>query len=202
MKIIITESQYQKILENHIDIDEVDVSLNHFTNCFQNRIRFVKNFRAVCSYKVLGKQFKFEMGDYVFESDIKSKLLKLYKLLETHTLPPDKNYVIIMHKFLPDYKLIKFDSDESKKRFTDAYLNMNAKIYLKTPFINDKCDTSEGDTIIVIVRNNKAITTFIHRSGDGVSKEDFERRKGAGGYDIESVFKFEDIEDYIMKKTK
>ena len=93
----------------------------------------------------------------------------------------------------------KRKNEEKKKKFSDAYLNYQAKIYLRTPFIDTKCDTSEGDTIIVIVRNNTAITTFFHRSGDGLSIGDFESRKQNIGK-IEAVFRFDDIEDYIIKK--
>ena len=201
MKIIITESQYESLLKLHTDVDEVKTSLEHFENCFQNRIKEVTDFRAICSYKFWDKRFKFEVGDYPFESDVKSKLLKLYDLLESRTLPSDKNYVIIMHKFLPDYKMIKFDNEEKKKKFADAYLNYQAKVYLRTPFVNAKCDTSEGDTIIVIVRNNTAITTFFHRSGDGLSISDFESRQQNVGK-IEAVFRFDYIEDYIVKNKE
>lgn len=199
MKILISETQLESLIKSHKEIDEVDIwKHQHFQDCLKSRFTGFSWFPVEVWYNYKGTLNKKEVGEYPFEQDIKSKIDQYIKILERNTLPKDKNYVVIIHKFDIDYKKIDFYSEEDRKDFINNFMKNRGEIYLKTPDFK-KCKSSVGDTLVAIIRQNEGVTTFLHRKADGMSAQDFSNRESAIS-DTDDVFHIKDIDLYSVSK--
>lgn len=202
MKIQIFESQLKSLINSQKEIQEVDLdAISHFKECLRSRSTGFSSFEVEIWFKYKGTTNKTIVGEYPFDLDVQSKLDQLYKVLEMYTLPEDKQYVVVLHKFDIDYKKIDFYSESDRQKFILNFRQNQGMAYLKTPD-GKKCPSSIGDTLVVIVRKNKAVTTFLHRRNEGMNIESFQKRESVKGI-IDDIINVKDIDLYaVSKKSK
>lgn len=162
------ESLIKKILKEYVQtrIDELDFA-QHFEDRLKERVYFDRDY-IVQKWTKSGTNFDIRnVGTYRL-NEMENKIISdRIEYLKTVNISEDLTVGVKIYNFDVDVDRVKFfTKDDRYETLRDSFKEgTQTTLYLKSVSINkDKDSESVGDILFAIVKENKAITTFLERS--------------------------------------
>lgn len=223
MKILLSESQYQKLMVelNHHPKNHDIEQRNHRMGLLENGVSVVVDWFPPKTIKVgsslmrtVGPRMSKIFGKYILTEDEKSIINEKIDKIYTYDFPPNESFSILIHDFNLDtpnvYRnKIKYPDGNSGMKLKTEFEDIFKTRKLSTPVISftqyeltDKknpnselSDKHRSNCMVMVIEDNTAVTIFLSTMRQW--KE--QKQKTPSGYMIDHYVEIDEIGEYAKR---